>query len=735
MFVDSHGHQYQLETPVEVERGSYGERFERAVAYRARRLFPSRTRAKQHPSESTTNQSGHMPLPGDMLVTYIPLTTSLQESTTAPEAGSLQLVLKNIHLRRQVHHPYLRSLADAFYTDQIFSAPARASDGVESIVVEEGADASLAGTSPSRNHLVGQTCTLKDSEEKHWRAPAGASAMKKFPSTTALVVVEEYVAGCSLADYADAIAQKQLDRDGLIRQHDAVAIACQVTQLLLHLHLVGQVLCRFIPPECVHLSRREGCVKLRLPLCAVAMSDIMAGLAGCSSAAMLTYPSTSPADGLASAISDGGTGFICAPEIHETSRWDDVASAPTGGASRCADVWALGLLMLQLCSLTHSSLSLVHSATERLAVICGHLHEPKVLLPCDVEESIAEVIHSCLERSPARRPTLRALLNTTAFVKYGSNTSRDPNPLLIGLADAMTTKRKVQHRSAIHQQTAQHLRKMSRDTSSVLVDGTLMSLSLHDLQWTTPDDFRDAFLPTIEASSLTTPPSTPPGNTAPEDSSAVVEAPIGQGQPFSLSAAAQQALQDVTFLHDLYRGICVGATRMPTPTKPSAYQKTPAALRARLQRTGQLPDDLSTTTVLMEELTKLFARLERTNPDLCFRFVELLLEGFVNSPSDVADVADSVVLAEELMSISARATAAPGKASSPAPKDFPIDDATDPVVPEHRETVFNVAETLRVMPLMPARVISSDRAANTSAVLYNMWLRKQRKKHLWMDGN
>ncbi|CAG9582640.1 conserved hypothetical protein [Leishmania major strain Friedlin] len=735
VLVDTRGHEYRLEMAVDPERGSYGALFAQATTYRAQRLFRPCMEDIPGLVEDNASEAGAKSLASAALVTYIPLTTSLQESDTTSEAALLHLLVQNIRLRRQADHPYLRTLIDAFYTNQVPSSPSSTSGGVGSVVVMKGPGASPASLSPPRENLVKQTGTAQDSGGTNWPAGAAAPALALSPAITALVVVEEYIEGCSLADYADAVAKMHLKQGNLKIQNDAAAIACQLAQALLHLHAVGHVLCRDLPLDCVHMDINKGCVQVRLPLSATAMLDMVEGSASAAPGAVMASPrTTSIGESTSNAFREGKC-FVGAPELSKMSDWNKIASPPCGALPLYADVWALGLLMLQLCSLNHKNLSGATDATERLLVIRSHLLQPAALLPADTEEDMAELILSCLECSPTKRPTLSMLLKSSAFAKHRSFTMREPNRAVISLAQAVKAIRRHERTSASVQPAALHSRTMSTidtDLPNQVVDDSLISLSLQDLHWTTPPSFRDVFVPI-----LVSPPGTAdlcevPGGIASRDLTAAATTQGRQRPPPSLAAATEQALHDVALLHDRYRDICVMATQSSTSAAPSAQQSACAALRDRVQNTGQLPRDFTTTTTIMEELTEHLAKLEQNDPKLCLRFMELLLEGFATCPSDIAAVADSVALADTLFHASATDTAATSGAQ-PVRKEAPLEEATQHSVPGQKEAVFNVAETLRVMPSMPAHVISSDRAANTSSVLYNSWLRKQRKKHLKMD--
>ncbi|CAC9545364.1 conserved hypothetical protein [Leishmania infantum JPCM5] len=735
VLVDTRGHEYRLEMAVDPERGSYGALFQQATTYRAQRILPPCTGDIPGLVEDNASGACAKSLASAALVTYIPLTTSLQESDITPEAASLHLVLQNIRLRRQVDHPYLRTLIDAFYMNQVPSSPSSTSGGVSSVVVTQGPGASPANPSPPRQNLVKQTGTAEDSGGTNWPAGAAVPALASSSAITALVVVEEYIEGCSLADYADAVAQRHLKQGNLQIQNDAAAIACQLAQVLLHLHAVGHVLCRDLPLDCVHMDINKGCVQVRLPLSAASMLDLVEGSASSAPAAVMASPrTTSIGESTSNAFGEGKC-FVGAPEMSEMSDWNEISSAPCGAVPLYADVWALGLLMLQLCSLNHKNLSGATNATERLLVIRSRLPQPAALLPADTEEGMTELIRSCLECSPTKRPTLSMLLKSSAFAKHRSFTMREPNRAVISLAEAVKAIRRHGRTSASMQPAAPHSRTMSTidaDLPNKIVDDSLISLSLQNLHWTTPPSFRDVFAPLLVSPPETADPCEVPVGIASHDPTAAATTQSRQRPPPSLAAATKQALHDVALLRDRYRDICVMATQTSAPATTSAQKSAYAALWDRVQNTRQLPRDITTTTAIMGELTEHLAKLEQNDPKLCFRFMELLLEGFATCPSDIASVADSVALADTLFRASAADTAATGGAQ-PVRMEAPLEQATRRSVPEEKEAVFNVAETLRVMPSMPAHMISSERAANTSSVLYNSWLRKQRKKHLKMD--
>ncbi|KAG5491166.1 hypothetical protein JIQ42_01063 [Leishmania sp. Namibia] len=735
VLVDTDGGAYRLETAVGAERGSYGALFSRALTYRAHRLSAPCTEDISRPADGETNESCTKSLTGNVLVTYIPLTTSLQESANTSEAASLHLVLQNIRLRRQVDHPYLRTLTDAFYTNQALSSPSSVSDRVGAVVTRKRTGSPLRGTSPQSVELRRREGTEQESEGAKRLVDTVASPEISSPTVTALVVVEEYVEGCSLSDYADAVAKRHLIQDNPKMQDNAAAIGCQVTQVLLHLHAVAHMVCRNIPLDCVHLDAKRGCVRFRLPLSTAAMLDVVEGSTGSCQARVLTSPYATPEDESTSAVAGEGRKIVCAPEMSNISCWSEVPSAPWGARSVGTDVWALGLLMLQLCCLHHDDFSAATNASERLVVIRSHLHHLASLLPSETEEGIAGLIRSCLGFSPEKRPTLQALLQSRTFAKHRPYKVLQPNGVIIGLAEAVKAVQRNENLLP-SMQPAAHLLHASdavgSDLSSMAVEGLLVSLSLEDLIWETPPSFCDAFVPMIGSPPQTNDVSKLPGGSGSQGPTAAGATQPIERSPPSLAAATKQALQDVACLHEHYRGMGVDATPKSTPTTPSAHQSARATWRERVQYTRQLPRDITSTKSMMAEITEHFAKLEHADPRLCFRFLELLMEGFENCPSDVTAVLDSVVLAEALLLISATDTVDAG-AAQPVREDSPIGDATPHLAAEQKETFFNVAETLRVMPSMPAHMISSGRAANTSAVLYNSWLRKQRKKHLRMD--
>ncbi|KAG5466868.1 hypothetical protein LSCM1_01045 [Leishmania martiniquensis] len=727
--VDTQGRAYRLKAAEGAERGSYGALFSRASTYRAQRLLPQRTEGISRPAKGKTSKSCAESWERDVLVTYIPLTTSLQESASTSEAVSLQLVLQNVRLRRQVDHPYLRTLMDAFYTDQTLSSPRPASDGADHVGVEKRADASpetekcrkRKGATPGSGgtQLVTDTAAL-----------TGISS----PTITALVVVEDYTEGCSLSDYATAVAKRLLFQGHSKMLQNMAVISYQLAQVLLHLHAVGHVVCRDIPLDSVRLDINKGCVRFRLPLSAAAMLDMAEGSAGSCQATVLTLPHLMPEDDSPSGVAGEGRKVVCAPEVSNMSCWGESPAAPGGALPLSADVWALGLLMLQLGSLNHVDFSAATSAAERLAVIRSHLHHLAALLPPEAGEDMVRLISDCLALSPARRPTLQALLQSRAFAKYHFSTAAQRNDAAIHLAEAVRAVYQKEPSPPSMEPTAQLSRK--RDAAGIClpnmtVEGFLMSLSLEDLSWETPQCFRDTFVPVVEPPAQTRNPSAPPSDSASPKLTTGGTTPVFEGPPPSLAIATKQALQDVALLHDQYRALDAAATPISSPTTSSAHQSVWAAWRERVRHTRQLPHDVTSTKTTMEELAEHFAKLEHAEPRLCFRFIELLMEGLENCPSDVTAVTDSVVLAEALQHTSATDTA--GASDAPLVRDdSSVDEMIPHVAPMQKVTVFNVAETVRVMPSMPAHMISSDRAANTSAVLYNSWLRKQQKKHLKM---
>ncbi|GET92805.1 hypothetical protein, conserved [Leishmania tarentolae] len=735
VLVDSHGDEYRLLQTIEPESGSYGALFAQAATYRAQQVLPPPKAETPGLAETNAGESGAKSLLGSAVVTYIPLTTSLQEGDSTSESALMHAVLQNIRLRRQVDHPYLRTLIDAFYTNQVLQSSNSVRHDTGRVADIKQPSASARNSSSSPKSLEKQSYTAHVGGDTNWRASTAVSGLHSPLALTALVVVEEYIEGCSLADYVDVVAKGHLQQENRQIQKATAAIAYQLAQALLHLHTVGLLLCRDLPFECVHMDVNKGYVRVRIPLSATAMLDAVEGSTSSAVTAFLPSPCTAPiADARSTAFGEGKCS-LCAPEMTEMSEWNESVSEACGSLPFGADVWALGILMLQLCSLNQKDLFGTTNATERLLVIRSHLPHIVDLLPADIEGDMAELIGGCLQCSPRNRPTLSTLLKSSLFANHRSFTLLEPNPVIISDAEAVSDAKKQQGAFVSVQPTAPPSRAMNKVDTDFLhkvIDDSLISLSLKDMKWRTPRSFRDAFMPILAPPPGSTTSCEMLGGCASRDSAATPTMQSPQGLPLPLAAAAKQALHDITLLHDEYYDICVRAAQTSTSTTPSAETIACAALRERVQNSRQLSRDLTTTMTIMEDLTKHFTKLELSEPKLCIRLVEFLLEGFETSPSDIAAVTESITLADTLLHAASTNTVSPGGASV-VHKEAPLDEATQHRVPQQKEAAFNVAKTLRVMPSMPAHMISSDRAANTSAVLYNSWLRKLRKKRLKMD--
>ncbi|KAK7201318.1 protein kinase [Novymonas esmeraldas] len=732
VLVGSDGQEYQIGSAANADRGSYAALFALASTYHAEWLPSPDAAVTDTPLDAAAAATPESAAGCAVLVTYIPLVSSLQDPSDSSEAAALRLVLHNIRLRRQVEHPHLRTLFDSFYTDELLcpSAPASSHGSGGAVLVKRRPGASQAGPSPAG----GNARRVSDG-----RRGAGGAAALTLPAprgTTALVVVEEFVKGCSLVEYAAAVAAGLLSPSTVELHRGAAVVACQVVQLLLHLHTSSNLQCRHVPLDCVHLDSEKGRICLRLPLGAAAMADVAVDCAGVSTSSA-SAAATTTAVTVREAGGGAGALFVVAPELRDVARYAAavVPPPPRGAPLSSADVWAVGLLLLQLCCLPRGTPAgvVVDAATaERAAVLSGDRDELLGLLPDGTEDAMQELLSSCLDPLPRRRPRLWTLLSSAALSPHRATAADGASRTIIALAEAVAA---VSRRENAVAPSSFEPRRVDAVPPQP-IDVSLAALSLQGVRWVTPRCARDVFAP------ASAPPSAPAvsctvGGGVPvvPDLSLAPTLPSPAVHQLSLAAATRQTMRDVTVLHGLYTGPVGAEGAALTSTAGPARTGALAVLQEEVRRSRQLPRDIASTTAVLEELAEHFAHLERADPELSVRLAELLLEGFAGCSADVAAVRESVAVADALMrTSSSHPEAAPVHAPG-TEGDGAFEEPVQPGAQEGpRDATFNVAATLRAMPLLPVQIISSDRAANTSSVLYNSWLRKQRKKYLNVDG-
>lgn len=687
-FADAHGGEYRLVAPVEGDGGGYASLFTQATAYRAHRLAPAvddlQDTGERCPSDATAAAAPAT----TVLVTHITLTSSLQDAPASSEAAALEAVLRNLALRRRIRHSLLRTLVDAFFTDQQLSCTPALSN----------ASGNGGGESVARVAASSAACDERDS-------------VHHSSTLTALIVIEEFCEGCSLADYANAVSSGRLTCSDAKLQRDAAAVVYPLASVLHHVHTSTPIVCRAVPLECVFLDVNQGTLRVRLPLSAVCRDVELDGVDGSDS---LGCPAVD--FGLRDDVPT-----LCAPELCRLRGWGTAEAAAAllldgGGVSASADVWALGTVLLELCALNRSELAgpRLHAERERAAVLLRHIENPDALLPPGVHPTVAQLVGACLETVPRQRPSMAAVLKAAAFSTHRSFSRLEQSRAVISIAEAVLQTRTSEAAAAEQQNTV---------SPRTWADAGLAMLTLPGLSWSTPDAFREALFPDGAL----------PGEREAATGAAVPLSPDAAEAGLSLASMTQEALQDVTRLHARYRDL---GTRNVAASSDASVAAGNAALRARVRRSRQLPRDIASTAKIMDDLTEHFAQLEQSDPRSCLRLMELLVEGFAASDADVEAVASGLVVADALLHASPTAVTSPTGGHDLASLDGSVnlDDASVNSEAEAPSTGFSVADTLRVMPSMPAQVYSSDRAANTTAVLYNSWLRKQKKKHLKMDG-
>jgi serine/threonine protein kinase len=769
VFSDTRGNTFRIESLLGGESDSYASLFTTAVTYRARHITasldtaatacvaganaPPLTPGQPHPTASASVP--HVKpntISKTVMVTYIPLLSSVQGIAPSKEASALLVLQDHIRLRRQIEHPLLRSLFDVFYTQQCLAAPGRSGAVTAPTAGAAAVGTPVEVTSPTNaNARVRKAACLPssvedvngdESEVKDDEATDGSKAAKSSPppsNTTskcsditgaALVIVEEFVEGCSLADYADAIARRRLVPTSAKLQRDAAAIAYQLAQLFHYLHGTGYVLCRDMPFENVMLDQNKGFISVRLPLSALRMLQ-EPGEKCLTNVAAALMSQTSQLNRVNECRLTEKSCSLRAPELRSIPYWDAAWNSSDGtsdggaaaSAFGAADIWTLGVVTTLLCTLNHKQFAQTTRA-ERFGIASAQVQRLQELLPGDMEEGMQDLIRGCLEASPTARPTAGGVLKSAVFVTYRSNTELEQHRAVISIAEAVenANKRKMPPPPL---QLAESSTTAATRTVAVVPDTDLSLLSLHDTAWEAPKMYRDVFLSNggDGAAAL-------PGEPTTSRSSQV----LNRVSP-SLARASQYALQDLMRL-------CAQYTRLnPTDASDSAPSSAYAGAMdrkgntvcERVRRSRQMPRDLPSTIRTFEELTARFSQLERINPDVSFRLMELLLEGFSSSPQDVASIRKSVTLADALLYAEwPPATLDEGAAVAGRVGSLETSVLSASVDKDQRD--FQVADVLRSMPTMPERMIASDRAANTSAVLYNQWLKKEKKKFAKLDG-
>lgn len=734
-FFDTQGNKFLIECVLDSEHDSYASLFTTAVTYRARHvsadvddtlsLQPQQTGG----SISTAIKANHL-VADTVTVTYIPLSSSVQGIAASEESAAFLALRDHVRLRRQVEHPFLRSLLDVFYTQQRLAPPVRSAPAAAEVrrPVETNSPTAARARKPER-HTVdrgkvdggfaasgGDAADRGDAESFPSVTTSPSSSSSSTDAFAALVLVEEFVEGCTLADYADAVVHKRLRPTSAKLQRDAAAIAYQLAQLLHYLHETGHIQCRELPLGNVALDQNKGFVSVRLPLSAVRvlqepgekrLSDVVAALVS----------ETSQLNRESGRCWTEKPRLLRAPELRGAAFWDAMWSPASDETAlfRMADVWALGLVTTLLCTLNHKLFAQTTRA-ERLSVVGAQIQHLPELLPHDMQEDMLHLICSCLENAPERRPTAAGVLKSAVFVKNRSYTKLEQHRAVISIAEAVANanKRKM---PPVALQLAESSATAAARTAAASADSELLLLSLQETAWDFTPMCRDVF--------------SPAGVTAAGPGKVVI--PYSEQVAASLKQATQDASQDLERL-------CVQCARLYQVDPSGAAACTASrikddSLRERLRRSGQMPRDLPATIHIFEELTERFAQLERSSPDASLRFIELLLEGFTSSPQDVEAVRESVTLADALLRISQTSPSAVvegGRGTAEKTDTFDGSTLSNSSAVDQRD--FQVADVLRSMPSMPERVIASDRAANTSAVLYNQWLKKERKRFVKSDG-
>lgn len=739
-FLDTLGNRFLIEGVVDGERDSYASLFSSSVTFRARHVGTVNSGSgggdvsssiSASPPQQEKNRPAASPKPNSMsdtvMVTYIPLTSRLLGDTNSKEATALTLLLDHVRLRRQVEHPLLRSLFDVFYTTQRLAAPVvvvAPPSVVRRAVDVSSPNASRARTLPERStsaEASGSPIVARDGD--------GANCVTCLsPSSTpatALVLIEEMIEGCTLADYADAVTRRRLTPNNAKLQRDAAAIAYQLAQLLHHLHGTGHVLCRELPLECVALDQNRGFVSVRLPLSAVHMLEA----AGNRRWRPGTTAQHHSSDGASWA---GELRQLRAPELRDVAYWEAASAAAATSIDPAsfgaADVWMLGVVTALLCAMNHKQLSQTTRA-ERSSVAGSDVQLLVEMLPADTQEGILHLIRSCLEATPAKRPTAAGVARSSAFLAHRSHTELEQHRAVISIAEAVaqTRRRKMPPASLqLAESNATAPAARAAPNGAGLADGLDAApalSSVQDVVWDDSRTYRDIFLASECAADTD-------GQADESPSPDHRHHHHRDGAP-SLSLATHEAQQDVERLCARYDQLHGSESTCP-PSMGNAAGATAAhgQLRERVNRSRQMPRDLSATMGVMEELTQRFAHLEKTNPDAAFRLMELLVEGLANCPPDVAAMQESAELADALL----RTSRPPHTPDGEEDRLGTADEARLSPSDEVEQRDFQVADVLRVMPSMPERMIESDRAANTSAVLYNRWLKREKKKFVKWDG-
>ncbi|KPA86286.1 hypothetical protein ABB37_00512 [Leptomonas pyrrhocoris] len=760
LLYDTQGNRFRIEGVLDSGQDSYASLFSTAVTYRARHVGtydddvvhqPS-SPPSAHQGQSLSTPSRPHSISATVVITYIPLLSSLQGITSSKDAAALLVLQDHVRLRRQVEHPFLRSLFDVFYTQQCLAAPVSSSGppaAAATALVRRPVEVHSPVASRARKQQTNRSASAEEdrgvdeandgdtADRKDVAArstTSTASSPSHTDSGTALVIVEEFIEGSTLADYADAVACKRLMPGNVKLQRDAAAIAYQLAQLLQYLHGTGCVLCRELPLGNIALDQNKGYISVRLPLGAVNTLHEADDKRYAHSVAALVFD-TSQLHREKASFGAEEYHLLRAPELRHVACWDavcDPAASPTTdnepAAFGAADVWMLGVVTTLLCTLNNKKFALTTRA-ERLAAVHSHIDHLPGLLPSDTPEGMVKLIQSCLESSPAKRPTATGVLTSAAFVPNRSHVELEQQRAVISIAEAVANanKRKMpppslhlaENSAATTGGGAAAAAATALRTVAVAPDNELTLLSLQGTVWYVPTAYRDVLLPGADVAL--------PGEPA--------TLPHIMQVPSSVAPSLSRATQDA--FHDIER-LCEQDARLRLTDLAAApsYASTDCkrdSLQERLRRSKLMPRDFSATKCVLEELTDRFTQLESRNPEAAFCFIELLLEGLQSCSQGVAALRESVTLADALLQPAGLPPTGTLQEETPAREDA-CEDSTLSNSTEVGQRDFQVPEVLRAMPSMPERMIASDRAANTSAVLYNQWLRKNKKRFVKSDG-
>lgn len=669
MFTGEDGVHYDLETPTELWQSSYSDFFDQVWVYRAVRSRPSTTMSSSKQTFLSGLQTSFKgpPEQGKVAITIAPLTSSLQDSCNI--AGqAFQRLLNHLQYRTIVQHPLLRSLFSVFLCNRGEWKPRRPEEVAELVT----------------------GC-------RHWTTLQD--------NATLLVVVEEYIDGCTILEYCNLLGQQRLVRSTAQLQRDAAAIVYQIAQLMAHLHFYGPFLCLDIPLQKIYTDEKSGRIRVVLPSSLTLMED--------------------PALQRAVTCFDGVEHLLRAPEVRQMGLQLPAAMGTTSGHHCGADVWCIGVLLLQLCSVGHSTFSMVQSIVDRVAAVVPHLSAPHGILPPDVAEGVLLVLTSCLQQDPEKRPSVLELLTHPVFLTYKSHSLNEQNRAVIEVVetvkraramDAPPATKEVRQDDGVKEKQTGRRCSVKHDAATPWRGREVVHLPSPSA-WQLSTSLSEVYaIEPIQFPTDSTSSGPLPLPVEPKSSFQKELPPSSEGAPGEVSSFLQRICEEVS---DDFSELLICFAQLPTEQLLHPLSLTDAT---RIQQQFSQP----TSLVLhqLHTLTKQMSELETIDPSVTIQFTEMLVESLMASNEDVEQIADTAILTEQLLRAASEA-ALLNSDSSETVHETSGESESDCLYGSTPSVAVPV--TSQMMLLMPERITSSDTAVRTDAILYNKWVKKQQK--------